>query len=90
KKVKTVKTFELDFITYMLDDEPSSVKEALSSPDGPLWEEAVNSKIESIMRNHTWELVDLPDGCKPLGCKWILKKKYKADGSIDKFKARLV
>ncbi|MCQ7056711.1 hypothetical protein M9Y08_18315, partial [Clostridioides difficile] len=27
---------------------------------------------------------------KPLGCKWILKRKYKADGTIDKYKARLV
>ncbi|KAK4385857.1 Retrovirus-related Pol polyprotein from transposon TNT 1-94 [Sesamum angolense] len=49
--------------------------------------EAINSEIESIMQNHTWELVDLPSGSKPLGCKWILKRKYKADGSIDKYKA---
>ncbi|KAK4407669.1 Retrovirus-related Pol polyprotein from transposon TNT 1-94 [Sesamum angolense] len=42
------------------------------------------------MQNHTWELEDLPSGSKPLGCKWILKRKYKADGSIDKYKARLV
>ena len=40
--------------------------------------------------NHTWELVDLPLGCKPLGYKWILKRKMKPDGSIDKYKARLV
>ncbi|GJV85584.1 retrotransposon protein, putative, ty1-copia subclass [Tanacetum coccineum] len=37
-----------------------------------------------------WELVDLPPGCKPLGYKWIFKKKMKADGTIDKYKARLV
>ena len=35
-------------------------------------------------------MVDLPPGCKPLGYKWIFKKKMKADGSIDKYKARLV
>ncbi|XP_074323850.1 uncharacterized protein LOC141660760 [Apium graveolens] len=40
--------------------------------------------------NHTWELVDLPNGCKPLGSKWVFKKKLKADGTIDKYKARLV
>ncbi|GJZ97881.1 zinc finger, CCHC-type containing protein [Tanacetum coccineum] len=34
-------------------------------------------------------LSDLP-GCKPLGCKWIFKRKMKVDGTIDKFKARLV
>ncbi|MCY4831085.1 reverse transcriptase domain-containing protein, partial [Salmonella enterica subsp. enterica serovar 1,4,[5],12:i:-] len=38
----------------------------------------------------TWDLVDLPRGCKTIGCKWIFKKKLKPDGSIDKFKARLV
>ena len=34
--------------------------------------------------------MDLPPGHKPLGCKWIFKKKIKVDGSIDKYKARLV
>ncbi|KAH9299553.1 hypothetical protein KI387_031235, partial [Taxus chinensis] len=40
--------------------------------------------------NQTWELVDLPPGKKSIGYKWIFKKKYKVDGSIDKHKARLV
>ncbi|XP_074562940.1 putative mitochondrial protein AtMg00820, partial [Curcuma longa] len=70
--------------------DPRTLSEALSSPDAPMWKEVVNSEIESIMNNHTWELVDLPSGNKPLGCKWILKCKYKTDGSIDKYKARLV
>ncbi|GJU14257.1 retrovirus-related pol polyprotein from transposon TNT 1-94 [Tanacetum coccineum] len=52
--------------------------------------EAIKSEIDSILQNHTWELVDLPPGCKPLGYKWIFKKKMKADGTIDKYKARLV
>ena len=34
--------------------------------------------------------MDLPPGCKPLGYKWIFKMKLKADGSIDKYKVRLV
>ncbi|KAK4381706.1 Retrovirus-related Pol polyprotein from transposon TNT 1-94 [Sesamum angolense] len=42
------------------------------------------------MTNHTWDLEDLPVGSKPIKCKWIFKKKIKPDGSIDKFKARLV
>ena len=42
------------------------------------------------MQNHTWELVDLPPGSKPLGYKWIFKKKMKVDGSIDIFKSRVV
>ncbi|GJX31711.1 calcineurin B-like protein 4 [Tanacetum coccineum] len=53
------------------------------------WKEAIKSEIDSILQNHTWELVDLLSGCKPLGYKWIFKKKMKADGTIDKYKARL-
>ena len=74
----------------MLEDEPQNFKEAMSTPEAPLWKKVVNSEIESILQNHTWELVDLPLGCKPLGYKWIFKRKMKADGSIDKYKAQLV
>nr|GEV46648.1 zinc finger, CCHC-type [Tanacetum cinerariifolium] len=42
------------------------------------------------MENNTWVLSNLPPGCKPLGCKWIFKKKMKVDGTIDKIKDRLV
>ena len=55
-----------------------------------MWKEAIKSEIDSILHNHTWELVDLPSGCKPLSSKWIFKRKRKLDGSIDKYKARLV
>ena len=46
--------------------------------------------MDSIMGNKTWKVVDLPPGSKPFGCKWIFKKKMTVDGTIDKFKARLV
>ena len=55
-----------------------------------MWKEAIKSEIDSILHNHTWELVDLPSGCKPLSSKWIFKRRRKVDGSIDKCKARLV
>src|SRR5438270_1075425 len=74
----------------MLDAEPQTFKEAIISSEGPLWKEAIDSEIQSILQNHTWELVDLPSGCKPLGSKWIFKRKMKADGTIKKYKARLV
>ncbi|KAK4394045.1 Retrovirus-related Pol polyprotein from transposon TNT 1-94 [Sesamum angolense] len=85
--LKELKLFGSDFLTYLLENEPRTINEALSSPEAPFWKETINNEIESIMQNHTWELVDLPSGSKPLGCKWILKRKYKADGSIDKYKA---
>ena len=90
KRAKTSKSFGPDFLTYLLENEPQSYREAMTSPEAPLWKEAINSEIDSILQNHTWELVDLPPGCKPLGYKWIFKRKMKPDGSIDKYKARLV
>nr|GEX55328.1 hypothetical protein [Tanacetum cinerariifolium] len=59
--------------------------------DDALWAfQANNDEIDSIMCNNTWVLTDLPPGCKPLGCKWIFKRKLKIDGTIEKFKVRLV
>ncbi|GKA59734.1 retrovirus-related pol polyprotein from transposon TNT 1-94 [Tanacetum coccineum] len=72
------------------ENEPTSYREAVTSLEGHHWKEAIKSEIDSILQNHTWELVDLPPGCTPLGYKWIFKKKMKADGTIDKYKARLV
>ena len=42
------------------------------------------------MSNHTWESVDHPKGSKPIGCKWVFRKKYHTDDTIQTFKARLV
>ena len=42
------------------------------------------------MHNHTWKLIDLPPSANTIGCKWIFKRKFKQDGSIEKYKARLV
>ncbi|PHT72322.1 hypothetical protein T459_23107 [Capsicum annuum] len=62
----------------------------MSSLDSSFWKEAVNSEIDSILSNHTWELVDLPLKNKLLGSKWIFKRKMKEDDTIDKYKARLI
>ncbi|GJY66131.1 pol polyprotein [Tanacetum coccineum] len=90
KKARTEKSFGLDFVSFMVENEPTSYREAVTSTEGHQWKEAIKSEIDSILQNHMWELMDLPPGCKPLGYKWIFKKKMKADGTIDKYKARLV
>lgn len=82
---------EGQIISYLhMDEDPKTFTEAMSSQDVAFWKEAIQDEMDSIVGNNTWELSDLPTGCKPLGCKWIFKRKMKADGSIDKFKARLV
>ncbi|GJR15748.1 hypothetical protein Tco_0798400 [Tanacetum coccineum] len=44
--------------------------------------EVINDVMDSIIGNNTWVLADLPPGCKPLGCKWIFKRKLKVDGTV--------
>ena len=70
--------------------EPQTYKKAMTSHEAPFWKEAINGEVESILNNHTWELVDIPLENKPIGYKWIFKRKFKVNGSIEKYKARLV
>ncbi|XP_071719215.1 uncharacterized protein [Rutidosis leptorrhynchoides] len=90
RRSKRARTEGPDFHSYMVENEPTTYREAVSSSEGPQWKESIKSEIDSILQNHTWELVDLPPGCKPLGYRWIFKKKLKPDGTIDKYKAMLV
>jgi hypothetical protein len=73
-----------------VDDTPKIIIEAFASPDMNNWKEAVRSEMDSIISNGTWELVDQPYGCKPMGSKWLFKKKLRLDGTIDKYKIRHV
>nr|GEV83970.1 zinc finger, CCHC-type [Tanacetum cinerariifolium] len=75
---------------YSIEENPKTYNEVMQSRDAAFWKEAIDDEIGSIMENNTWVLSDLPPGCKPLGCKWIFKRKMKVDRTIDKFKARLV
>jgi transposase InsO family protein len=67
--------------------DPISFDEAIKSSR---WRKAMDAEIEAIERNNTWELVELPEGEKTVGVKWIYKTKVNEKGEIDKFKARLV
>jgi len=75
KRQRIVKFFGDDFIVYLVEDTPTTVREAYSSPDADLWKEVVRSEMDSIMSNGIWEVVDCPYGCQPIGYKWIFKKK---------------
>ena len=46
--------------------------------------------MEFMEINHVWTLVDIPEGIKPIGCKWIFKRKRSTDGKVETYKAHLV
>jgi hypothetical protein len=54
------------------------------------WRHAIEEEMASIEENKTWELVDPPIGCKPIGLKWAFKVKKNERGEVVKHKARLV
>ena len=68
----------------------TSYDEAVTDIDADMWRQAMKSELDSIYSNHVRELVDAPEGIKPIGCKWIYKKKRGMDGKVETFKARLV
>ncbi|GKC14326.1 zinc finger, CCHC-type containing protein, partial [Tanacetum coccineum] len=91
KRVRKAKSYSFDFQLYLvegsrdqigsqysycysIEEDPRTYNEAMQSRDSAFWKEAIDDEI----------------GCKPLGCRWIFKRKMKVDGTIDKFKARLV
>eukprot|EP00253_Pinus_taeda_P005277 PITA_05277 len=79
-----------NFALFFTNDDPRTVKEAMDSEDGKLWKEAMVDEMASFYKNEAWDLVELPAGRKPIGSKWVFKKKTNAEGKVEKYKARLV
>ena len=47
----------------------------------PIWKTTMKEEFNSLQKNNTWDLVDLPPGRKLVQCKWVYKTKFDADGS---------
>ena len=54
------------------------------------WEKAMQSEMDSLPKNSTWELVRLPPGKRVLPCKWIYKLKVTSSNNKLRYKERLV
>ena len=54
------------------------------------WNIAMKEEMLSMANNGVWDLVELPENFKPIGCKWVFKTKKYAKGEIERFKPRLV
>ena len=91
--VESIDRLDIDVITeefvsnFLIKEDSRTYQEAIKSIDATFWKEAIKSEIDSLESNKIWELTNLPKGCRPISSKWIFKKKLRADGSIDKYKA---
>ncbi|EPZ35565.1 Reverse transcriptase, RNA-dependent DNA polymerase domain-containing protein [Rozella allomycis CSF55] len=69
---------------------PAHFKDIKGRPDEDKWMEAIQSELKSHRTNGTWSLQVLPQSRKAIGSRWVFRIKRNADGSINKYKARLV
>ena len=72
---------ESDLYTY---------EKAMNDIDAHHWIKAMKSELDSMYSNQVWDLVKAPNDIKPVGCKWVYKRKRGVDGKVETFKARLV
>ena len=82
--------------TYMglmkdvFDEEPKSLEEAKRSPLWNEWKKATEEEMNALLENKTWEICNLPCNRKALGSRFLYKAKRLPDGSVERYKARLV
>ncbi|RVW43495.1 Retrovirus-related Pol polyprotein from transposon RE1 [Vitis vinifera] len=89
-RVRSIPPHLLDYHCYTALatlHEPQTYREASTDP---LWQIAMKEELDALTKNHTWDLVTLPPGQSVVGCKWIYKIKTRSDGSVERYKARLV
>jgi hypothetical protein len=72
--------------------QPTDFRSVSSAPDEEHWVLAMDKEIGVLEKMGCWEVIDIaemPDGCVPIGCKWVYKLKFRA-GVYERHKARLV
>ena len=65
------------------ETDPCNYNDAVQDKDATLWQSAMKTEMESMYSNQVWLLVDPPDGVKPIGNKWIYKRKRGVDGKVE-------
>jgi hypothetical protein len=80
-------SYQVFLANIFVVSEPKTFSQAVTDQQ---WCEAMKQEISTLEQNQTWSLVSLPSEKKPVDSRWIYKLKYKSDGSIERYKARLV
>ena len=50
----------------------------------------MKEELDAPHKTRTWDLVDLPSGKAAISCKWVYKIHTRSDGTVDRYKVRLV
>jgi len=69
---------------------PVSYKQALLTPEKQEWTNAIQSELDSLREKKTWTLVKRDPNQKVIGSKWVFALKRDEQGTVQRYKARLV
>ncbi len=90
KKYASEQSLELLSQVTTCARDPKTVAEAMSDGCSQFWKDAMKLEYDSLKKNNTWELVNIPESKNIIGSKWVFSTKRHADGTVEKHKARLV
>ena len=90
-----VNQFSDDYKVYVseeiqMEGDPTSFEEAMRSVYSFKWQEAMEAEMNSMNTNDIWDLEEIPNEAKIVGCKWVYKTKYDFKENVERYKARLV
>jgi len=79
-----------DYIVYLqeyefnigLEDDPTSLNEVKLSIHSTKWLNTMKNELKFMKDNNIWDLVELPNGKKRIGCKWMFKTKLNSKGNF--------
>lgn len=72
------------------EENPKTVKEALEGNSSRKWIASMREEFNNLLKNKTWELVELPKNRKALKAKWVFNIKRDKNGAVERYKSRLV
>jgi len=73
-----------------MEGDPTSFEEAMRSCHSSEWLEAMKDERKSMSNNNIWDLEEILNGAKTVGCKWVYKMKCDSKGNVERYKVRLV
>ena len=84
--------FSNDYEVYVsekiqMKGHPTSFEKAMRSVYSSKWQEVMEVKMNSMNTNVVWDLEEISDEAKTVGCKWVYKTKYDSKGNIERYKA---
>ena len=70
-----------------MEDDPISFEEAMRNVYSSKWQEAMEVEMNSMNTNDVWNLEEIPNGAKTVGCKWVYKTKHDSKENMERYKA---